>query len=365
MAVGRNLDFSNFDIYLTFVIVQGGIDIYSSTNSMAVRVVEDDKTGFHHVIIPSEVGKMSSSQTRRSTNESYHHQMTPDMSRLSKREIYSNVLSYAENSDVYHVYTDERLTLVIPHTEPNFQATQHYLTIFAREETTFYFEYAQFSPRLNYFVFFNLFFSTVTLLPNLLIVLWKFVYFLVRRRRASINEQLRQRRANRPLSSVVLCLHNRKRLKTKDKVDVSRPDIDIKECEDKTANSQPTSTRNNESSSPAERQSDLTSGNRSKLKILRRRNNKKTAEKLNLFSLQVWPVAMQPTLDEMASVHSIIVELPAKNSSRVLCVGSTLVTYSKQKENMSTQKQEIELEQHFSMEQDSSNADEIVATTQM
>lgn len=341
IAVGRDMIYSNFDATLTFVVLSGKFDIYISTNSRAVRVTEERGSGSHSVSVSQ--GTEVVSRSRR--NVAAERLMVPHGPKsrdtksrdITKRRLLSGSVSSAANSLVYHYQVDERLTLSIPQEEPEFQQVFHYVTFYAQRDSTLIFEYQQLAPRLNLYIFFGLFFSTVTLMSGLMVASWGLLRFILGQRQAAAERELRLRRANRPLHSVNVYLHDGKgvdeRPTSAHASTVTSKELEYQELDNKLCSKSLLVLGGKPRYITKRKKKCQCSGglkleNRTGLNL---RKRKKQVESFDPFSSEVWPVTMQPTADQRASVHSLIVQLPtAKSSGHMLCAGSALVSFSEE-----------------------------------
>lgn len=327
LAVGRNIKFSNSDITLTFAVVTGDIGVYVTTNDKAVRLVEKNgQPGLFSVDIQGGVDVLS--RVQRDIIVDSSGETAKGNSGIVKRELqFDSLSSRLTNGPVYHYEVDERLTLVIPHDQPDFEQAFHYITVYAQVDSRFMFDYRQTTPRLNLYVFFSLFFSCVVFVSTMLVLSWKLLQFIVEQRIAALDRKMRERRSNRPLYSIIAYLHDGKGpiggsgvdgVNAVDNADLVYQEVDAK-LKSKSVlllDGKPTYI----TKKPKGR------GGMGGANVSKRKSK---AVSLDPSELEVWPVAMQPTADERASVHSLIVQLPSSGKSlrHVVCVGSTLVTF--------------------------------------
>lgn len=369
IAVGRDLHFSNFDIVLTFAVVSGVIDVYVSTDSMAVQLVESRASaGSLRVIIRDDVTVISRPRRSVTVDEmEIGRETTPILGAdigIVKRDLQSGILSSLHDGPLYHYEVDERLTLVVPHHQPDFQRSLHYITIYSPGTSRVLFDYRQSTPRLNLYVFFSLFFCCVVLLSSMLVSSWKFLLFAVEKRQAILDRKLRERRSNRPVYSIMVYLHDGKgKVKGGEGVDsegaahLASPckgkfggdgGVGVVYGKGKVGGDDNTDVEIVDSADRDYREVDARLRSRSVLVLdgkptyittrpkgrgavhIRKRKNKSKVVAFDPSELEVWPVTMQPTLDERASVHSLIVQLPSAGKSlrHAMCVGSTLVTFT-------------------------------------
>ena len=339
LAVGTDLAFTNSDISLTFVLLRGGLDLYSSTNSRAVKVEVDTNSvpGSHRVVISEGVSVEAESRSRRSVEEevlvtnhsplNFNYIYSSNPGHLVKRQVENGVLSTDNDSVVYMYHVDERLTLYIPYQVSSFGETAHYLTIFAREQSEFLFEYQQHVSRLNLYIFFGLFFATVTLMSSLVVALWGIMHFIWEQRQAALERAARERKSLRPLFSIMVYLHDGKDstdpLACEKSLDSKDLDMEYREVDQKLRTKSLLILDGKPSYITK-----LRPGHSSSKGVRARKRKTKEVQVLEPTIADVWPVAMQPTADELASVHSLIVQLPtAKSLHHVLCAGSVLVRH--------------------------------------
>lgn len=331
VAVGRDLVYPNFDAMLSFVVIEGEIEVYISTESTAVKVIEDSNSFQHRIIIPDGVNRVS--RTRGD-----HVTRSEDHVTRHARELQSDYLPSSENSPLFHYQVDERLTLIVSHDQPEFERAFHFITVYAQDGATFILEFSQNPPQLNLYIFFGLFFSTVALMSSLLIGSWKLFRVIVEARQAALEKQLRESRANRPLYDVTLYLHDGEEhtgevaAVDSAQVDASSKKHEYQAVEERLRSKSVliledrptyiTKRRKRKNETPRNTSSNL------------RNRNKKSVTSVDPSEIQVWPITMQPTSDLRASVHSVVVQLPSAKSFRhALCVGSTLVRHSAPKAN--------------------------------
>ncbi len=342
--MGKDLLYPSVDVLLTFVVTSGEIDVYISTDSMAVQVFESENgIQSHRIVIPDRVKVVSQSRKRSVVMESVRASRTDEVGDEVgtsprgeyKREAILPPASLSENgSTLFRYLVRDRLTLSIPHETANFGNIFYYVTIFAQDETLLYFEFFQPRASLNFYIFFGLFFSTLTFMSSMLLGSWRFIRFVIDRRQAYLERKRRERQANRPLYSVILYLHDgtgNTRIST---TKAHAPLLSSKELEyqevDKRLRSKSLLILDGKPTYITRRKG------RVKKESTRESSNSKKGKKnavmkFDLSDLGVWPVTMQPTADERASVHSLLVQLPTaagKSSSHSLCVGSSLVTYA-------------------------------------
>lgn len=331
IAVGRNLKFSNSDITLTFAVVAGDIDVYVTTNDKAVRLVKSSgQAGLFSIDIQGGVNVLSRVRRDIMTGVIVNSgdETTPIMSDygIAKRELLSDTLSSDLNDGpVYHYQVDERLTLVIPHDQPDFEQAFHYITVYTPVNSRFLFDYRQTTFRINLYVFFSLFFSCVVFMSIMLVSSWKLLHFIAEQRLAALDRRMRERRSNRPLYSIIAYLHDGKGTVGESKAaGVSAADLAYQEIDAKLRSKsvllldgKPTYI----TKKPKGR------GGVGGANVRKRKSKVVT---LDPSELEMWPVAMQPTADQRASVHSLIVQLPSSGKSlrHAVCVGSTLVTFT-------------------------------------
>jgi hypothetical protein len=324
IAVGRNILVSNSDITLIFAVISGTIDVYISTNNRAVRLVEaGSQLNSLRVIIQEGVDVIF--RERRDLTASYILE--------GKQDLQSDTVPSAPNGPVYRYQVDERLTIVIPHDQPHFEESFHYITVHSREQSRFQFDYRQTTPRLNLYFFLGLFFSCLVLMSILIVSSWNLVHSIKEWRLATLERRRRERLQNKPLYSVIAYLHDGMGTgkggegvavsdagDIADNADRAYQEIDAK-LSSKTVlilDGRPTYITKKKPKKPR-----VVGG-----AVIRRRKGKSVT--MDPSDLGVWPVTMQPTEDERASVHSLIVQLPCggKSLRHVVCVGSTLVTFA-------------------------------------
>ena len=335
VAVGRNIVLSDSDITLTLAVVSGVMDVYVSTNPRAVGLDETRRRpGEFVVVIQSDTEVVS--RTRRSVSGDVivdgggnKATPTPGEADITKREIQSDTLPSDLEGPVYQYQVDERLTLVIPHNQPDFQQAFHYVTIISQQESRFLFDYRQTTLQLNLYAFFSIFFSCVIFMATVLVLSWKLFYFIIEQWRAALERKLRKKRANRPLYRIIVYLHDGKGESGESGVAGANTadyctDRDYEEVDAKLRSKavllldgKPTYITK-------------TAKGRGGVGGADTRKPKNKTVTLDPSELEAWPVVMQPTVDERASVHSVIVQLPSAGKSlrHVVCAGSTLVNFT-------------------------------------
>lgn len=309
-----------------------------STNSLAIKVFETD-SGLHRVVIPDEftVTDNDNMRKRETVEISSDDERYESETQFSKREHDVEVLSNSDSNRVYHFITKERLTLIIPHTDPRFQLDHHYIAVYASERSTFLFEYTQYMPRLNLYVFSSVFFSVVILLSSLLLASWKSLHFFLEWREALLERQLRERRALRPLYTATLYFHDGKGSASSSTSGTSPPQDSksgnaVMASVDRELRSKSVLLLDNTPTYITKRRTKSNTSGRNlaitEFKLQRRRKKRTVVEDFHPETLEVWPVTKQPTADERASVYSVFVQLPvgSKHTCRSLCVGCTLVS---------------------------------------
>lgn len=242
-------------------------------------------------------------------------EMMPDENTRFKRE-YGSVLSSSQDGFVSQYYTSERLTLVIPHNDSDiFRTTEHFITIFAQINSTFFFEYMQEAPKLNFSTFFGLFFSSITFTLSFTVAVFKLIRVFVDQRQAMLNRRLRERRAYRPIASIMLYLHSGKEVTFSQ----DQKKLDVAGSEDE---EHPKLSMGSITTTKKEKHKNIRGGSKQDSK-------KKLLDVLDTSNIAIWPVTMQTTADETASVYSLIVQLPSRKSpTHMLCAGSSLVHHT-------------------------------------
>ena len=373
LALGPNYLYSDVDVHVTFVVVEGTLVVYSTTDSDAVKVVTKTNTGTHDV-------QFDASSTLRFSRESprFYHRNTDSVLRsifrddfshhvvdsfsgdvsgsfnheIIRKQVSQSVLSSDANGDIQQVIVGERQTLLIPHTDNNFLSSTHYFTILARGNAMFFVYFEQNAPRLNLYVFFGVFFSSFMLFSTIIISIWRFIHFVSEWRRRRRARRRQQRRRHRPFSKVYIyfgdstiykvCKHSEPKFNKKHNNDSSKgTHKTLHVAKSGTKNSRedsccgPISTRQDlRRKNQSERQDvielELKSTNTSTVTANAQsfpRTQLVTQKKQQLFGEEVHkrPVCIQPTKDELACVTTYIVRQPSRKYP--ICVGSALVDY--------------------------------------
>ena len=362
---------SEDDITLTFVVLSGQVDVYVSIKKQAIKVVGGQvviSEGYEVLArSPRNTGGVEA-EVMPPGEERRGDDTTPTVGGIRKREFQSEFLGMlSQTKSVYRYQVSTRLTLVLPYDKPDFNSL-HYIAIHSstQRESSLLFEYNQDTPKLNLYVFFTMFFTSVTLASSLLVLSWKTLYECVEWRERVLERQLNEERAARPLYSAVVYLHNGKTdvpnqidpLGSPDSGEVvggamggaSSDDLDY-EAVDSQLKSKSLVIVDGDPvyltrrKSPAEKARSKSAGD---LVSTSRQNPSGTAPKkpaatrlkkrkpvvLDPSELEVWPIARQPTFDEKASVHSLIIQMPGSRTIRhAVCVGSTLATFTNDKKS--------------------------------
>ena len=245
-------------------------------------------------------------------------EMARSVAKQSKRDIQAAVFSSSPDSVVSLYSTSERLTLIIPNNYFNgCRTTELFITIFARKDSKFFFEYMQRALKLNFEVFFGVLFSSITLISCLATAILKMIQVIKNWQQEIQNRHLRERRAYRPIASITLYFHSGIEAENLISICPDEKKLDIEVLDDGYS-------KLSSSSSLALKRKKRHKKERGSSKV-----GEKSVEEVDRSEIAIWPVTMQATADQVASVYSVIVQLPSrKSSSHILCVGSSLVHHT-------------------------------------
>ena len=210
---------------------------------------------------------------------------------------------------VYHAIAENRLVVVIPFRNPQFQFKTEYFTFLAKKDAKFHFYYRQDPPRLNLVVFFSVFLSSFCMVSCVTLLIWKLLRLYHRTRRAQHRRQRRQERASRPFESVRICFDTS--LFRPSRVQVpSEPDSHRKRTEAKKRMRVQESTATN-------------------VPTLELAPHTSQRERMDLNECRTCPIAVQPTSDRRAAVSTVLIQLPSHGRVYYgVCTGSTLADCS-------------------------------------
>ena len=261
-----------------------------------------DKTRSRRSAIPTESGP----------------QLKPEEMARVKRDFYGSILSSSQDNIVLKYHIIDRFILIIPpgHSDILTNA-EHFITFFSQKNSSFFLEYMQEVPTINFNIFFGLFFAQMIFTSCFLLAICKSIHAVMDRRRAILNRRLRERRAYRPIASIVLYLHSGKEA-TSIHPDESKLEVDCSDEDDR-----PILSMGSTAPTKRERHKKGKGASTHDTKM------RKTLEVLDANDIAIWPITMQTTADENASVYSVIVQTPSRNSPRhMLCAGSFLVHHT-------------------------------------
>ena len=277
-------------------------------------------------------------------------------------------LSSAQNLGLYHFVAEERLSLIVPHTQNSFQSSNFYITVFAREDSEFFFYYRQDQPRLNLFVFFSIFLCLFLLLSTVIICAYQLLLFILKYRRRQRRKERRRRRANRPMVKVVVYFGDKNQAISSQKKN-TQPDLELLQiAEGVPADTEVSIVSKDEEGerkgnpiiviSKAETlEKGVTDKDCSKTRskaggeieleprepaavppkndsMSEGKKKKKKYQILSKDDIRQWPVGIEPTADEAACLSTMLIQLPVTSSGNrggcgQICMGTALLDYPK------------------------------------
>ena len=375
--------FSNVDVRAVFVVGRGLIDIYISTDPSDVKVNLNRDTWTHQLSFQPGVPFLTSSspvnilgdaQTRSRSVKSvseFHRALddSKSVSALTKEEPSSqnggrirralqlSTLSSAQDLGLYHFVVDERLSLIVPYRQDGFQSSNFFITVFAREDSQFFFYYRQDLPRLNLFVFFSIFLCLFMLVSTVLICAYQLLLFILRRRRRQRQRERQKRRANRPMVKVVVYFGDKK-VATSSRKGKPQPDQEFLQISEglpagtevlksipKVAKGE--GGRNDKpiivvSKTDEKADRDSKTGGEIELETQKPeavplksssegQKRRKKYQILSTDDIKQWPVGIEPIANEAACLSTMLIQLPTSSANHggQLCTGTALLDYPK------------------------------------
>ena len=375
----------NVDVRATFVVTHGLLDVYVSTDPSDVTVTLNRETWAHQLTFRPGVNfSIQPSQTNSLTRLRHAKNLDSWLDRQRRAIKYSSV-SASQDFGLYHFAVDDQLSLIVSHGQPDFDSSHFFVTVFAREDTRFFFYYRQDLPRLNIFVFFSLFLCFFVLLSSLVVYVYQLGMIVVKQRRRRRRKLRQEQRANRPLVKVVVYFGEKKLSTTTKKkkavqkllptsdgksIDTAifkRPSSDVKDM-DKKEKPQAKSVddgllqstvehvENGEKQEAMKRadKSDVTS----KMGCVARdeatkeielvackgpnpvtdsggHKKRKKYQVLSVDDIHRWPVCIEAAADEVACLSTVLVQLPSSScrgrdmGAGKLCTGTAILDYPK------------------------------------
>ena len=306
--------YSDINVRVTLELEMGMMDVYVTDADQAIRVTVGEN-GEHVVSVRNGFDLLSVDAV--------------DFLRLSD----------SAGPIVHQAVAENRLVVIIPFTDPQFQFKIEYFTFFARNDTKFHFYYRQDPPRLNLVVFFSVFLSSFCMVSCVTLLVWKLFRVFHRRRRALQRSHQRQLRANRPFESVCVyfdtsplvpeccwaldsrCKKSELKKRNREPQSTSIPTLEP---------AQPTSTSQGErgdlKKSQLKKRRRVPADTADSIPTLELAQPRPRPQRVNLTDHGTGPIAVQPTCDNQAAVSTVLIQLPSHGSlSYAVCTGSTLV----------------------------------------
>ena len=406
--VSNGYPFSNIDVRAGFVVARGLLDVYISTDPSDVKVNLNRDTWTHRLSFRPGVDFLTKSspanlfdgaQPRsRSVKSAQAHSRSVksvsefhgaldesnDISELTKekeeelsgenggrmrRAQQLSSLSSAQDFGLYHFVIEERLSLIVPYTQNSFQSSNFYITIFAREDSEFFFYYRQDQLRLNIFVFFSLFMCLFLLLSTVIICAYQLLLFVLRYRRRQRRKERQRRRANRPMVKVVVYFGDKNQATSSQKKK-TQPDQELLQIaegvsadaevsvvskdEERERKGNPIIVINKaETLEKGVSDKDCSkicckAGGEIELEprepaavppkndsMSEGKKKKKKYQILSKDDIRQWPVGIEPTADEAVCLSTMLIQLPVTSSTnhsgrgQMICMGTALLDYPK------------------------------------
>ena len=370
------------------MVARGLIDVYISTDPLDVKVNLNRDTWTHQLAIQPGVNFLTRSATvnvldgaqahsRSIKGVSEFHGALDDSIGVSvstkeelssqnggrvRRALQLSSLSSAQNLGLYHFVVDERLSLIIPYRQNDFQSSNFFITVFAREDSQFFFYYRQDLPRLNLFVFFSIFLCLFILVSTVFICTYQLLLFILRRRRRRRQKQRQKRRANRPMVKVVVYFRDKtqatssRKAKDQELLQISSGVTAVTEVHAFKSISKEEEGERNENPviviSKAETlkngvadkdcscgktgdQIELETREPAAMSLKNSSEGQRKRKKYQVLSkddIKQWPVGIEPTADEAVCLSTMLIQLPTSSANRgggQLCMGTVILNYPK------------------------------------
>ena len=318
---GTNFRFSDVDVKVFFDVESGEIDVYATADSQAIQVASSE-SGEHVISFRSDVDVVDRGG--------------------------STVRLNSDTNTVYHTSTDGRQLIIIPYSSQLFGYSFHYFTVFAQETSKFYFYYRQDPPKLNLVVFFAVFLSCFCIAGCSIVLVWKFFHIINYRRRVRRRIMEQQARRSRPFGSVLVYFDETLFAPMKKDAELLSSSEEYTSGNEEHDGAEPPQSaprkhvqrlrmynlfKAHRGPSPCSTPSQSTNTKTSIIK----HPDIDTAAKVTVDDLRnnnKWPVAVQPTKDNRASVSTVLIQLPSKRAhSYAMCTGSALVDASQENIN--------------------------------
>ena len=371
------------------MVARGLIDVYISTDPLDVKVNLNRDTWTHQLSIRPGVnfltrsapvnvlgGTQARSRNIKSVNEfhgalddsigvsaSTKEELSSQNGKRVQRALQLSSLSSSQDLGLYHFVVDERLSLIIPYRQNDFQSSNFFITVFAREDSQFFFYYRQDLPRLNLFVFFSIFLCLFMLVSTVFICAYQLLLFILRRRRRQRQKQRQKRRANRPMVKVVVYFGDKKQATSSRKKNVQPDQEFLQISEGVTANTEvhvfnksvskeeegemnenpvivinkAETLKNDKDCSCGKTGSEIELETREPAAVSLKNSSegqkkRKKYQVLSKDDIKQWPVGIEPTADEAVCLSTVLVQLPTSSANRgggQLCMGTALLDYPK------------------------------------